>query len=340
LDSCINNKVVTIDPTQSYTQTINYSLLLTNQFANNPYWVTLNQAMDIQWNNLFNTAIVELQNIRNVDAIEDELIAANVRQMGFVVPNYGLQYSQYENLLKYLGTYYLTRGNSVQFLNFVSFFSQIAFSFIPLFAENLDYNTLTSAPGTLITQAASGTWIPTPYYDISYDPSVFPDLNEDLYRQLLVQSAPIYLVLRNFIGQVNFPSVPIYLSSAIIDYEIQTLALASPLFPPTGQVLLTISVPASATPGGNLTVTGTTMEASASVNVSLYKTNNSALILSGRVTFIEELVAFSENNAYSLTFTCPTGYSTLYAVVTDTTETIRNGITSLNEIAISSAITV
>ena len=337
LDNCLNNKLVAVDPTVVYQQFVNYNLLMTEQFASNPYWVTLVQAMDVQWNNLFNSAVNQLQNIRNVNVIEDELKAANVRQMGYVIPDYGLQYYQYDNLMRYLGTFYLTRGNSNQFVNFVSFFSEIKFNYIPLYANGLNYYTLTSEPGTLVTQAASGTWIPTPYYDVSYDPSKYPDISETLYRQLLVESAPIYLVLRNFVGEIFIAAVPLYLSSGFIDLDIEIAPLYPYQLPPAGLSLLTIAAPVISVYGVPFTVTGTTLGTSDTVSVSLYSTNNLTLILANLVLPLSTVTTTSVDNTWSVVLTS-TSSSIVYAVVSDTTQIENNGTTTLNEVAISSTI--
>ena len=337
LGQCLNNKTLNIDPTKTYNQYINYNLLMTEKNANNPYWVTLVQSMDTQWNNLVNSSVNELQNIRNVNVIEDELKAANVRQMGFVVPDYGLEYFQYDNLMRYLGTFYLTRGQSKQFINFVSFFSQIQFSYISLYADGLNYNTLTSTPGELITQTPAGTWIPTPFYDVSYNPSLYTDVNENLYRQLLVQAAPIYLVLRNFVGEVFFTPAMQYLSSGFIELDIETAPLWPSLLPPPGLYELTLQLPTSVALNVPFTVTGTTLGATDSVSVSMYKTNNLTLILANRVKPLGTFTGTAVNNVWTVTATV-TQSQGVYAVVTDMTEVTRNKTISLNEVMVSPAI--
>jgi hypothetical protein len=337
LNQAINNKFINVDPTATYTQYVNYNLLMTEQYASNPFWTTLVSAMDLQWNNLFNSSINELQNVRNVNAIEDELKAATVRQMGFVVPDYGLQYYQYDSLMRYLGTFYLTRGNSKQFANFVSFFSQVPFQYVPLYANGLVYASLSSNPGTLITQSSSGTWIPTPYYDVYYDASAFPELDEPLYRQLLVESAPIYLVLRTFAGKVTITPVAQYLSASFFEKSITATKLKTPTLPSPGQYLLTINAPSSATNGVPFTVTGTTLGPSDSITVNLYQTNNLSLILSNRATSYGAASGSSINNSWSLSIT-PSTTNSIYAVVTDTLQTTKNGTITLNEVAISNII--
>jgi len=337
LNTCLNNKTLNIDPTQTYNQYVNYNLLMTENFASNPYWVTLVQSMDTQWNNLVNSSVNELQNVRNVNVIEDELKASNVRQMGFVVPDYGLEYFQYDSLMRYLGGFYLTRGESNQFVNFVSFFSQIKFSYIQLYANGLDYNTLSSTPGELITQTPQGTWIPTPFYDVSYNPSLYPTVNENLYRQLLVQSAPIYLVLRNFVGEVFFNPVYQYLSSGFIDLDIETAPLYPPLLPPPGLYLLTIQLPVDVSLNVPFTITGTTLGANDAVSVSMYNTNNLTLILANRIKPLGTFTGYSVNNMWTVEATV-TQSQGVYAVVTDVTEVVRNGTISRNEVMMSAAI--
>ena len=341
LNACLNNETSNIDPTVLYNQQVNYNLLMTEYFAGNPYWVTLVSAMDLQWNNLFNNAVYELQHIRNVNIIENELKAANVRQMGFAIPDYGLQYYQYDSLMRYLGTFYLTRGTSNQFINFVSFFSQIKFNYIPLYANGLNYNTLTSQPtGNTITQTPSGSWIPTPYYDVSYDPSVYPNLNETLYRQLLVQTAPIYLVLRNFLGQATILAVGEYISSSIVEYDIETL----PTYPynQTLNGLSTLSFSASANQVTNvISGSGTCLGPTDSITMSFYTLSPSAsattktiplsLILSNRLTasYTQTITAVNHNWSFSIT-AIPFRRYTL--VATDNTQVATNGTVTLNEV--------
>jgi hypothetical protein len=337
LNASLNNKTANIDPTATYTQFVNYNKLLTEQMANNPFWVTLVDAFDLQWNTLFNNAVNQLANIRNVNVIEDELKAANVRQFGFVIPDFGLEYFQYDNLMRYLGTFYLTRGNSNQFVNFVSFFSQIDFTYIPLFANGLNFNTLTSQPGTLVTQSASGTWIPTPYYDVSFDPGAFPNVNEDLYRQIFIQAAPIYLVLRNFQGETTIAAVPQFLSATMIDMALE-VAPAIPVIDPPGLSLLSITTFGSYQNGIPFSVSGTTLGPADSVQISVYTTNNVGLILSNRLTPLTTASLAATGHNWT-TFVSASGTnSQIFAVVTDTTQTTKNKTITLNEIAISSPI--
>jgi hypothetical protein len=206
-----------------------------------------------------------------------------------------------------------------------------------LYADGLNYNTLTSTPGELITQTPAGTWIPTPFYDVSYNPSLYPTVNENLYRQLLVQSAPIYLVLRNFIGEVFFTPVMQYLSSGFIDLDIETAPLWPSLLPPPGLYLLTIQLPVNISLNVPFTITGTTLGITDSVSVSMYNTNNLALILANRIKPLGTFTGYSINNMWTLTATVSQSQG-VYAVVTDITEVKRNGTITLNEVMISPAI--
>ncbi len=217
-NSTINNKLVPIDPTSAYLQYVDYSKLLTNLIADNDFYYTFFQAAGEQWNLLFHKGLYELSNLRNVEVIPDELKAATVRNMGFRIPNYGLTYAQYTNLMKYYGSYLLTRGGSIQFVNFLSFISNIKFDYVPLFANGLNYTTLSPNPGTLVT--AGGTWIPTPYYDIYYNSDQASLVPEDLFLTLFKEAAPAHLVLRALVAVTTIPASNLYVTAQMTEKKV------------------------------------------------------------------------------------------------------------------------
>ena len=163
-------------------------------------------AMGALFNPNVQAAADELVNIRD-PYVSPTYAALNARMLGFSITNAEFSASQYLLLMKHLGEFWLTRGASSQFINFLNFLIDIQITYTPLWA-NLGTNTvvndlsyidvasLSPYPGTPVWEEG-GTWFPTPYYDGIYNPELVPYSTQDLY-DLLYKLQPIHLCITQF----------------------------------------------------------------------------------------------------------------------------------------------
>lgn len=245
LGNAINNKFLSIDPTQSANIVVDNTKILPSVLANNNFWSVFADVINQQSNILINEPVNEMANLRNVNLISDQIKAANVRQMGYKIPDFGLTYNQYDSIMRYLGVYYLTKGASVQFANFISYFSNIGFKYVPLYVMNqgtapynlssdtLDINTLAPTPAnpqvitSTIFSDPPGPWVPTPYYNIEYDLTQESSALEALYLSLFQQAAPAHLVLYQLVGVATLPNANLFIGATVTDITVTPVGLVT-----------------------------------------------------------------------------------------------------------------
>jgi hypothetical protein len=182
-------------PAYQYENT-DYGLLLTDPFADNPFWTDLTTAMNGYMDGLVHYPTDELYNLRE-DTANPLTVAYNTRMLGFNVPLNSFSVDQYINLFQSLGTYRMTSGATIAFLDFLAYIEETQFIFIPLWGNSLSENVsdLTDTPGVPVWEG--GDYFMTPYYDLEYNYNDFPNLDVNAFLQILYEIAPIYLVCRS-----------------------------------------------------------------------------------------------------------------------------------------------
>jgi len=204
-------------PAYSY-QEIQYSDLLTDPFETD-LWIDLTDSFTQLYDGVVHFAEDQLYLIRT-PGIDPLITAYNTRMLGFQVPLYSFTNDQYTNLLQSLGTFYQTKGASVQFLNFLAYIEGTQFSLIPLYANSLSntISQLTDTPGSFIWNG--GTYFATPYCDLQYSESDYPNLNLNQFINILYKISPIYLVFRS-IAFITSTTTAVYMTPVTSSYEVE-----------------------------------------------------------------------------------------------------------------------
>ena len=213
-------------PPYSY-KAIDYSLLLTAIFEDIPLWQNLAAAINVTYDANVHYAMDQFYTRRSWKSSTD-INLKNIATSGYTVnfsnlgtsgnPNYNFD-EVAAKLAKNIGVFIKTKGASTSFLNFIGYIENTQFVFIPLWANSLT-NTpadLTPDPGTPIW-ITGGTYFPTPYFDIEYNDSDYPNLNLSTFIQLLQPIIPIHLVLRAFVTSSNTTATE-YEAIAVIESE-------------------------------------------------------------------------------------------------------------------------
>ncbi len=200
-------------------QNVDYGSLLTDPFADNQLFLDFTNSMNTLFDGVIHYASDELYYMRD-DEADPLFIAYNTRMLGYSVPLNSFSSEQYQNLLQSLGTFFQTKGASLQFLNFLSYIENAQFNFIPLWANSTS-NTiqeLVDVPGTPVWESG-GTYFPTPFYDLEYNDLQFPNLNVQAFLQLLYKISPIYLVPRSLLFITN-TTEQLYITPTLYEMEI------------------------------------------------------------------------------------------------------------------------
>jgi hypothetical protein len=185
---------------------IQYSKLLTSIFEDVPLWQNLMASINTIYDGVVHYPMDQFYTRRSWKSSTD-INLKNIATSGYTVnfsnlgssgnPNYN-EPEVVAKLAKNLGVFIKTKGASASFLSFIGYVENTQFTFIPLWANSLS-NTpsdLVSDPGLPVW--AGGTYFPTPYFDVEYNPQDYPNLNLDTFIQLLQPIIPIHLVLRAF----------------------------------------------------------------------------------------------------------------------------------------------
>ena len=200
------------NPAYSY-NIVNYDKLLTDPFEGISIWSDLISTFNTIYDNNVHYSTDQFYSLRTAQA-DVKFINQNISMMGYKVNiETSLNVNTQLKIFRNLGTFIKTRGTSTAFLHFVGFVQSTQFTFIPLWANSLS-NTIAELSDTYGTTVWNGgTWFPTPYFDIGYNESDYPNLDIPTITQLLKPITPIYLVLRSFV--TSFTTSATYYESTV-----------------------------------------------------------------------------------------------------------------------------
>lgn len=201
-------------PIIQFKESIDYTDYLPQPLLGNDFWETLIEVWSAQDNlyiykptNLLRQIRDNYKNVTDSTLLVDKLGRYNIN-----VPSNQNQLSYLNYLTQSISSYYRTAGNSTAFSNLMSYISNTSLTYTPLFAtlttnasgtQILDINSLTPITDPTKLFINGGSYYPTPYYSIIYNPEEAPNLDFELLSDLINQLQPIYLVLKGFIGRTQ-----------------------------------------------------------------------------------------------------------------------------------------
>ena len=182
---------------------IDYSVLLPSNL-NTPMWRGFNDTMGATFNPLINYPTSMLAKIRDPAFMEPGTKSSTAAMLGLKVPS-EFNANQFDMIIKSLAAYYLTKGNSKTFCDYLAYINDTTFTYQPLYVDSQVFGP----SGILFTNALLSPnqlagYVPSPYYNVLYNAGTFPILNDpdqvSVFSELFTSLAPIYLVLNAFVS--------------------------------------------------------------------------------------------------------------------------------------------